>query len=83
VGLKIGLIAEGSRDLYIYPGRRTKIWDTCAPEAILHEAGGRMTDAFGGPLVYTDPDTNNRRGVVASNGPLHALALDMLARMRG
>ena len=39
VGLKIGLVAEARRDLYVYTGGRTKIWDTCGPEAIL--VGGR------------------------------------------
>ena len=35
IGLKIGLVSEGARDLYFYAGGRTKIWDTCGPEAIL------------------------------------------------
>ena len=46
------------------PGR-TKIWDTCAPEAILHGAGGKMTDVDGAPLVY-DRECLQRRGIVAS-----------------
>ena len=52
VGLKIGLVAEAARDLYVYTGGRTKIWDTCGPEAILLGAGGRMTDMDGKPLAY-------------------------------
>ncbi len=82
VGLKIGLVAEASRDLYVYPGDRTKIWDTCAPEAILLAAGGRLTDTFGEVLRYTDPDLHNRRGLVASNGTLHDLVLATLAELR-
>jgi 3'(2'), 5'-bisphosphate nucleotidase len=72
IGLKIGLVAEATRDLYIYTGGRTKIWDTCGPEAILTAAGGRVTDMFGAPLEYTSAELYNRRGIVASNGPLHA-----------
>jgi 3'(2'), 5'-bisphosphate nucleotidase len=79
VGLKIGLVSEGSRDLYVYTGSRTKIWDTCGPEAILHGAGGRMTDLDGKPLVYDTPDLYNRRGIVASNGPLHDYVVGALA----
>jgi 3'(2'), 5'-bisphosphate nucleotidase len=72
VGLKIGLVTEAARDLYVYSGGRTKVWDTCGPEAVLVGAGGRMTDMDGRPLSYTEPDLYNRRGIVASNGPLHA-----------
>jgi 3'(2'), 5'-bisphosphate nucleotidase len=79
VGLKIGLVAEAARDLYVYTGGRTKIWDTCAPEAILLGAGGRLTDLDGQPLCYAEPDINNRRGVIASNGALHDLVVATLA----
>jgi 3'(2'), 5'-bisphosphate nucleotidase len=79
VGLKIGLVSEAVRDLYVYTGGRTKIWDTCAPEAILHGAGGKMTDVDGAPLVYDREDLYNRRGIVASNGPLHPFVIETLA----
>jgi 3'(2'), 5'-bisphosphate nucleotidase len=79
IGLKIGLVSEALRDLYVYTGGRTKIWDTCGPEAILAAAGGRMTDCDGNPLVYDKPDLYNRRGLVASNGPLHDFVIAALA----
>lgn len=79
VGLKIGLVAENARDLYVYTGGRTKIWDTCGPEAILVAAGGRVTDLDGKPLVYTTTDLYNRRGIVASNGPLHDHVISVIA----
>ncbi|HEY8925297.1 MAG TPA: 3'(2'),5'-bisphosphate nucleotidase CysQ, partial [Polyangia bacterium] len=63
VGLKIGLVAEAARDLYIYTGGRTKVWDTCGPEAILVAAGGRVTDVDGAPLGYAGTDLYNRRGI--------------------
>ena len=79
IGLKIGLVTEALRDLYVYLGGRTKIWDTCGPEAILTAAGGRMSDIDGRPLVYDTPDLYNRRGIVASNGPLHDFVIEALA----
>lgn len=79
VGLKIGLVAEAVRDLYVYPGGRTKLWDTCGPEAILQAAGGRVSDMYGRPLDYTAVDLYNRRGIVASNGPLHDFVVRTLA----
>src|SRR5262245_18992550 len=52
VGLKFGLIAEQECDIYIHPSPRTKLWDTCAPQIILEEAGGKLTDLFGSPMRY-------------------------------
>jgi 3'(2'), 5'-bisphosphate nucleotidase len=71
VGIKVGLIIEQQCDLYVHLSPRTKQWDTCAPEIILHEAGGKITDLFGQSLVYNSPEVQNRNGVVASNGIAH------------
>jgi 3'(2'), 5'-bisphosphate nucleotidase len=71
VGIKVGLIIEQQCDLYIHLSPRTKQWDTCAPEIILNEAGGRLTDLFGRPLRYNSPEVQNRNGIVASNGVAH------------
>jgi 3'(2'), 5'-bisphosphate nucleotidase len=79
VGLKVALVSQGDRDLYLYPGQQTKLWDTCGPEAILVAAGGRMSDLDGQPLVYTEAELANRKGVVASNGPLHDHVIHTLA----
>ena len=75
VGLKVGLIAEQICDLYIHLSPRTKFWDTCAPQIILEEAGGRMTDVFGFPLRYDLRDVQNHNGVLASNGAAHEKAV--------
>lgn len=71
VGLKIGLISRKLCDFYIHLSPRTKHWDTCAPEIILREAGGRMTDLFGAKIVYNTPDVHNHNGVLATNGVVH------------
>lgn len=78
VGLKIGLIGQKLCDLYIHLSPRTKHWDTCAPEVILREAGGRMTDLFGENIRYNTPDVHNRNGVLATNGTVHDLAVTKL-----
>ena len=83
VGMKVALVSQGERDLYLYPGEQTKLWDTCGPEAILIAAGGRMSDMDGRPLDYSKADLNNRNGVVASNGPLHDHVIRALAAARG
>ena len=79
VGIKIGLLIEQQCDVYIHLSPRTKQWDTCAPQLILTEAGGRMTDLFGDPLNYNVPDVQNRNGLVASNGASHDRIIEMLA----
>ena len=79
VGIKIGLLVEEQCDLYIHLSPRTKQWDTCAPQLILTESGGRMTDLFGTPLNYNVPDVQNRNGLIASNGVSHDLIIDTLA----
>jgi len=78
VGLKIGLMAQKICDLYIHLSPRTKHWDTCAPEIILREAGGRMTDLFGEKIIYNTPDVHNYNGVLASNGIAHDLTVARL-----
>lgn len=79
VGVKVGLIIERQCDFYVHLSPRTKQWDTCAPEIILTEAGGRMTDLFGMPLAYNAPEVQNLNGLVASNSSAHELILARLA----
>jgi len=71
VGIKVGLIAEQIADLYIHLSPRTKFWDTCAPQIILEEAGGKLTDLFGENLRYDLKDVQNHNGIISSNGASH------------
>jgi len=79
VGIKVGLLAEQQCDVYIHLSPRTKQWDTCAPQIILTEAGGKLSDLFGGPLSYNVREIQNRNGLVASNGVVHDQVIDRLA----
>jgi 3'(2'), 5'-bisphosphate nucleotidase len=79
VGIKTGLIAERQCDLYVHLSPRTKQWDTCAPEAILREAGGLLTDLWGEPLLYNTAEVQNRNGLVAANRAAHPLIIERLA----
>jgi 3'(2'), 5'-bisphosphate nucleotidase len=78
VGVKVGLITEQEADLYLHLSPSTKQWDTCAPEIILHEAGGRLTDLFGQPLRYNGVRIDNRNGIVATNGAAHESVIEKL-----
>jgi 3'(2'), 5'-bisphosphate nucleotidase len=79
VGIKVGLIIERQCDMYVHLSPRTKQWDTCAPQIILSEAGGRLTDLFGGPISYNAPEVHNLNGLVATNGTAHTHVVNALA----
>lgn len=80
IGLKLAAIAIGDYDLYVNPATHCSSWDTCAPQIILEQAGGTMTDIYGSPLRYCSPDTlRHTSGIVASNGPLHKAAIEKLS----
>lgn len=65
VGVKCSRIADGRRDLYIHPVPYLKEWDTCAPEVMVREAGGEVTDCLGGRLTYNKPTPVQPHGIVA------------------
>lgn len=78
VGLKCALIAEGERDVYVHPVPYLKEWDTCAPEVILREAGGTVTDCLGNPLRYNKEDTRQPHGILATAPGVHGRVLDVI-----
>jgi 3'(2'), 5'-bisphosphate nucleotidase len=82
VGLKFGMLAEGRAHIYVHLGSRTNQWDTCAPEVILREAGGSVTDMTGERLRYNTLEIRNLRGIVATNGTIDDKILATLAAMR-
>ena len=81
VGLKIGLIARQQAEFYVHPNPGTKEWDTCAPDVILREAGGLMTDCWGRALPYNQPDIIRRFGVLASNRVCHPQISQIVAQV--
>jgi len=65
VGLKCARIAEGLSEAYVHPIPYMKAWDLCAPEAILREAGGTVTDCLGEALRYRRTQPEQPHGIVA------------------
>jgi 3'(2'), 5'-bisphosphate nucleotidase len=59
------------------------LWDACGPEIILREAGGTLTDARGAPLAFRGRELANQRGLIASNGHLHAAIVARLSSLFG
>ncbi len=73
VGGKVALIVDQRADFFVYLGSNIKEWDLCAPEAILHGAGGIMTDVKGQPILYNKPLLKSSNGIVASGGSAHEI----------
>ena len=80
VGIKLGLIALGNADFHINTNFRANKWDTCAPQIILEEAGGRITDLYGNSLDYNQLENKWLNSFVASNDVLHKKILDELKK---
>jgi len=82
---KYAVLAAGHGDLLFRllsaarPDYREQIWDQAAGSLVVQEAGGCITDLAGKALDFTTGRTlANNRGVLASNGKLHAAALAAL-----
>jgi len=80
-GVKIGMIAEHQAEGYINLSQKTCQWDTCAPEIILKEAGGQVTDRNGENYVYNRKELRNLNGLVVSNGKIHPEIIEKLANL--
>ncbi len=78
-GIKGVQVATGGCDLYVHPSSSSvKLWDACAPEAIVRAAGGSYTDTRGKPFDYQGP-VSQGRGTVAGNPTLHTEVIRRLA----
>jgi len=71
-GIKGVQVASAQLELYAHPSRGlVKLWDACAPDAIVRAAGGVLTDAYGTPFDYRGAVAQGQ-GTVAANPALHA-----------
>jgi 3'(2'), 5'-bisphosphate nucleotidase len=81
IGLKLSLIATGRCDFYVNLARgKCKEWDACAPDLILSEAGGILTDLNGDRFIYNQQNTTVVHGMLASNSPAHQELLKRVAQ---
>jgi 3'(2'), 5'-bisphosphate nucleotidase len=79
VGKKCVLLATGTADAYVEPCDHTHAWDTCAPQALLEAAGGRLTDLCGGSLVHVGREAH-ARGLLGTNGHCHGMVVAAVSR---
>ncbi|WP_249872151.1 3'(2'),5'-bisphosphate nucleotidase CysQ family protein [Oceanobacillus saliphilus] len=68
ISLKICKVADATADLFV-KDVIVRDWDIAAPQLILEEAGGFLSDIQGNTFFYNDQYNNN--GLVASNSSIH------------
>ena len=72
VGIKVGLVVRQVADIYL-SHHSVHYWDTCAPQAILEEAGGMFTRLDGTALQYDLAEGFSHEALtLATNGQRHA-----------
>ncbi|KAL0869078.1 hypothetical protein ABMA27_007388 [Loxostege sticticalis] len=79
-GYKVLQLLEGKASVYVFASPGCKKWDTCAPEAVLAAAGGKLTDILGNNYKYgASVGKPNKTGVLAAvNHDLHNYALSRI-----
>jgi len=64
-GLKICRIAKGDAELYINSSNKSGLWDICAADIILTEAGGLICDTEKNKIQYNVRDVMLQKGYIA------------------
>ena len=68
VGIKYSTLARGDADICIYSTGALGLWDCCAPQIILEEAGGNVMDLRGKEPFYNLNSKKMENGFVGTNG---------------
>lgn len=83
IGVVVGEIARWLADCYILTNKRACKWDSCAPQVILQEAGGKFTDVFGDEIDYLDWNEKLSNLFVATNGKIHEKIIEKTKEIFG
>jgi len=80
---KYAVLARGEASIYLRlpspdtPDYRERIWDHAAGSIIMEEAGGRVTDAYGMALDFSEGRRlEKNQGIVSTNGLIHDTILE-------
>ncbi|KAI8816434.1 3',5'-bisphosphate nucleotidase [Fimicolochytrium jonesii] len=85
---KYGVIARGDAGIYLrLPANKEyveNIWDHAGGSLLVHEAGGKVSDAHGKPLDFSQGRNLIRnKGVVATNGRIHDEVMAVVGEVLG
>lgn len=81
VAFKLACVAAGDGDATFSLTPKNE-WDICAGTLLVQEAGGTMTDRYGKPLRFNQPDTL-RPGLIASGKGLYQPLTELIGRIEG
>jgi 3'(2'), 5'-bisphosphate nucleotidase len=80
---KYAVLARGEASIYLRlpspdtPDYRERIWDHAAGSLVIEEAGGKVTDALGRTLDFSQGRRlEKNQGIIATNGRLHNTVLE-------
>jgi len=80
--LKVMEISAGRADIYLSATRnKLSQWDTCGPNCIISEAGGKMTDISGHALIYNTETIKHENGLLVTNGFVHEKAVSKISEL--
>ena len=79
IAYRVALVAEGRFDAMISLTNK-RDWDLAAADIILGEAGGRLVDGDGAPLVYNSPAAHQGATVAAGAGLIQPLLAELRAK---
>ena len=71
-------VAEGKLGATI--NQSMKIWDIAAPQLIIEEAGGKVTDIVGTPIIYdpSEASLDQNYTAIAANPEIHSTVLELI-----
>ncbi len=83
---KYGVVARGEAEMYLRiidnPNYHSCIWDHAPGVAVVHAAGGSVTDVFGKPLDFsTGRRLTKNSGVIVTNGAIHDAVLQAIRQI--
>ncbi len=82
-GLRMMYVARGEANLHFLINHRAGTWDTCAPQAIVEEAGGAVRFIDGSPMTYHGQRSwDGKAFVVAGNEMMLWRTIDVLSQVR-
>ena len=80
--LKVMEISAGRADVYLSATRnKLSQWDTCGPNCIISEAGGKMTDISGNDLIYNTEIIKHENGLLVTNGFVHEKVVSKISKL--
>lgn len=81
IGCKLARIAEGAADLYFNFSGRCHMWDACAAEVIIREAGGDLVGFDGSTILYAGETTRLTEPFLATTGAVRNAVLDAVTTL--